>query len=118
MPDGSPLPAPFSATPAALAQVVEIAAAQGRPGAGLRLSVEAGGCSGFQYRFDLADAPEADDYVAGGGAGGRVFVDPVSLDLLNGAELDWADELIGAHFKVRNPVAVSGCGCGVSFSVG
>jgi iron-sulfur cluster insertion protein len=114
MPDGSPLPAPFSATPAALAQVEEIAAAQGRPEAGLRLSVEAGGCSGFQYKFDLADAPEADDFVAGG----RVFVDPVSLDLLNGAELDWADELIGAHFKVRNPVAVSGCGCGVSFSVG
>jgi iron-sulfur cluster assembly accessory protein len=114
MPDGSPLPAPFSATQAALAQVGEIAAAQGRPSAGLRLAVEAGGCSGFQYKFDLADAPEAEDLVIGG----RVFVDPVSLDLLRGAELDWADELIGAHFKVRNPVAVSGCGCGVSFSVG
>lgn len=114
MPDGSPLPVPFSATPSALAQVVEIAAAQGRPEAGLRLAVEAGGCSGFQYKFDLADAPEPDDFVVEG----RVFVDPVSLDLLQGAQLDWAEELIGAHFKVRNPVAVSGCGCGVSFSVG
>ncbi|MFC7735641.1 HesB/IscA family protein [Roseomonas sp. GCM10028921] len=113
MPDGSPTPAPFSVTPAALAQVAEIAASQGRPGAGLRLAVEAGGCSGFQYKFDLADAPEADDLVVQG----RVFIDPVSLDLLRGAELDWADELIGAHFTVRNPVAASGCGCGVSFSV-
>ena len=114
MPDGSPLPGPFSATPSALAQVAEIAATQGRPEAGLRLAVEAGGCSGFQYKFDLADAPEPDDFVVEG----RVFVDPVSLDLLQGAQLDWAEELIGAHFKVRNPVAVSGCGCGVSFSVG
>ena len=114
MPDGSPPAAPFSATPSALAQVAEIAAAQGRPQAGLRLAVEAGGCSGFQYKFDLADAPESEDFVVEG----RVFVDPVSLDLLRGAQLDWADELIGAHFKVRNPVAVSGCGCGVSFSVG
>ncbi|WP_426957247.1 HesB/IscA family protein [Muricoccus radiodurans] len=114
MPDGSPLPAPFRATPSALAQVAEIAARQGRPEAGLRLAVEAGGCSGFQYKFDLADAPEPDDLVVAG----RVFVDPVSLDLLQGAELDWADELIGAHFTVRNPVATSGCGCGVSFSVG
>ncbi|WP_052402315.1 HesB/IscA family protein [Muricoccus aerilatus] len=114
MPDGSALPAPFTVTPAALAQVAEIAAAQGRPSAGLRLAVEAGGCSGFQYKFDLAEAPEADDLVVEG----RVFVDPVSLDLLRGAQLDWADELIGAHFKVSNPVAVSGCGCGVSFSVG
>ncbi len=118
MPDGSSFtpaaPLPFSATPRAVAQVAAIAAAQGRPAAGLRLAVEAGGCSGFQYRFDLSDAPEADDFVAAG----RVFVDPVSLDLIKGAELDWADELIGAHFTVRNPVATSGCGCGVSFSVG
>jgi iron-sulfur cluster assembly accessory protein len=114
MPDGSSLPAPFSVTPAALAQVAEIAAAQGRPDAGLRLAVEAGGCSGFQYKFDLVDVPEPDDLVVEG----RVFIDPVSLDLLRGAELHWADELIGAHFVVRNPVAVSGCGCGVSFSVG
>jgi iron-sulfur cluster assembly accessory protein len=114
MPDGSTLPAPFSVTPAALAQVAEIAARENRPSAGLRLAVEAGGCSGFQYKFDLADAPEADDLVVEG----RVFVDPVSLDLLRGAELHWADELIGAHFTVRNPVATSGCGCGVSFSVG
>jgi iron-sulfur cluster assembly accessory protein len=106
---------PFRVTPRAAAQVAEIAAREGRPDAGLRLAVDAGGCSGFQYRFGLEDAPAADDLVV---ADGRVFVDPVSLELLAGAELDWAEELIGAHFAVRNPQAVSACGCGTSFSVG
>jgi iron-sulfur cluster assembly accessory protein len=117
MPDGtSPAPA-FRVTDRARAQIAAIAEREGRPGAGLRLSVEAGGCSGFQYRFGLEDAPAEEDLVVGEGAG-RVFVDPVSLDLLAGAELDWAEELIGAHFAVRNPKAVSACGCGTSFSVG
>lgn len=118
MPDGTASPAPaFRATPRALRQVALIAARENRPGAGLRVSVEAGGCSGFQYRFALDDTPAAEDHVQDDGAA-RVFVDPVSLDLLRGAELDWTDELIGAHFAVRNPQAVSGCGCGVSFSIG
>ena len=117
MPDGtSTLPA-FRVTDRAHAQITEIAQREGRPDAGLRLAVEAGGCSGFQYRFGLEDAPAEDDLVVGEGAG-RVFVDPVSLDLLAGAELDWAEELIGAHFAIRNPQAVSACGCGTSFSVG
>ena len=103
-------------TPSAASRVAAIAAKQGKP-AVLRLSVEGGGCSGFQYRFGLEDAPEAEDLVVGDGPG-RVFVDPVSLDLLAGAELDWAEELIGAHFAIRNPQAVSACGCGTSFSVG
>lgn len=123
MPDGS-APAPtadagtarFRATPRALAQVARIAAREGRPGAGLRVSVDAGGCSGFSYRFGLEDAAQPDDHVVLGNSV-RVFVDPVSLELLEGAELDWADELIGAHFTVRNPQAASGCGCGVSFSI-
>jgi iron-sulfur cluster assembly accessory protein len=118
MPDGtSTTPAQFQVTPRAAAQVAEIAAREGRPEAGLRVAVEAGGCSGFQYRFGLEDAEQPEDLVIGAGPG-RVFVDPVSLDLLAGAELDWADELIGAHFAVRNPQAVSGCGCGASFAVG
>jgi iron-sulfur cluster assembly accessory protein len=57
-------------------------------------------------------------FVAPDGNGARVFVDPVSLDLLAGSELDWAEALIGAHFAIRNPQAVSGCGCGASFSIG
>ena len=119
MPDGSDVPG-FRVTPRAAAQVAAIAAREGRPGAGLRVSVSAGGCSGFQYGFDLADAPAADDHVFGppDGNGARVFVDPVSLDLLAGSELDWAEALIGAHFAIRNPQAVSGCGCGASFSIG
>ena len=116
MPNGTTAPA-FRVTNRAHAQITEIAAREGRPEAGLRLAVEAGGCSGFQYKFGLEDAPVAEDLVVGEGPG-RVFVDPVSLDLLAGAELDWAEELIGAHFAIRNPQAVSACGCGTSFSVG
>ena len=117
MPDGVTTTPAFRVTERAHAQISEIAARDGRPEAGLRLAVEAGGCSGFQYKFGLEDAPAGADLVVGAGAG-RVFVDPVSLDLLAGAELDWAEELIGAHFAIRNPQAVSACGCGTSFSVG
>lgn len=117
MPDGATTAPAFRVTERAHAQIREIAEREGRPGAGLRLAVEAGGCSGFQYKFGLEDAPAGDDLVIGTQAG-RVFVDPVSLDLLAGAELDWAEELIGAHFAIRNPQAVSACGCGTSFSVG
>ena len=107
---------PFRVTPSAAAQVAEIAAREGKPGAGLRVAVDAGGCSGFQYRFALEDTAAPDDLVIDAGAA-RVFVDQVSLDLLAGSELDWSDTLIGAHFSVKNPQAVSGCGCGASFAV-
>jgi iron-sulfur cluster assembly accessory protein len=119
MPDGSNPPS-FRVTPRAAAEVAAIAAREGRPEAGLRVSVNAGGCSGFQYGFELEDSPAPEDQVfrSPDGDGARVFVDPVSLDLLAGSELDWADALIGAHFAIRNPQAVSGCGCGASFSVG
>ncbi|MBW6399780.1 iron-sulfur cluster assembly accessory protein [Roseomonas sp. HJA6] len=116
MPDGTTTTPAFRVTDRAHAQITEIAARDGRPDAGLRLAVEAGGCSGFQYKFGLEDSPAEEDLVVGDGPG-RVFVDPVSLDLLAGAELDWAEELIGAHFAIRNPQAVSACGCGTSFSV-
>ena len=115
MPDGSALPARFHVTPGALAQVAAIAARAGRPGAGLRVSVDAGGCSGFSYRFEIEDTARPDDYVVEGPV--PVFVDGISLELVEGARLDWKDELIGAHFSVTNPQAASGCGCGVSFSV-
>ncbi len=85
-------------------------------GAGLRVAVEGGGCSGFQYEIKVAQAPSADDLVVERD-GARLFVDPVSLPFLLGSELDWVDELIGASFKVKNPNAASSCGCGVSFSV-
>ncbi len=102
-------------TPAAASRVAAIAAKQGKP-AILRLSVEGGGCSGFQYRFGFADAVEGDDSVAETD-GVRLVVDAVSLDLVRGASVDFVDNLGGAHFTVENPNAASGCGCGTSFSV-
>jgi iron-sulfur cluster assembly accessory protein len=85
-------------------------------GAGLRVAVEGGGCSGFQYDIDVAKAANTEDLVIERD-GARLFVDPVSLPFLLGSEVDWVEELIGSSFKVRNPNAKSSCGCGVSFSV-
>ncbi len=86
------------------------------PGAALRISVKGGGCSGFSYGFDLDKTRAADDYVATRD-GATVVVDPVSLEMLMGAELDFVDDLMGRAFKVKNPNATASCGCGVSFSV-
>ena len=91
-------------------------AAQGRTVDSLRVAVLAGGCSGFQYKFEL-DRNRAEDDVVIGDAAAKVFIDPASLDLLAGAELDYTDSLMGAHFAVKNPNASSACGCGTSFSV-
>ncbi len=102
-------------TAAAAARVAVIADKLAKP-AILRLSVEGGGCSGFQYRFGLADEPEADDTIAVTD-GVRLVVDSMSLDLVRGAEVDFVDSLGGQAFKVQNPNAQSGCGCGTSFSV-
>ncbi|MHA6720956.1 iron-sulfur cluster insertion protein ErpA [Sphingomonas sp. RS6] len=102
-------------TPAAAARVAAIATKQGKP-AILRLSVEGGGCSGFQYRFGLAEKIEPDDVVVETD-GVALAVDPVSLDLVRGAQVDFVDNLGGAHFSVSNPNAASGCGCGTSFSI-
>ena len=108
-------PLPIDLTASAAARVAMIAAKQGKP-AILRLAVEGGGCSGFQYKFGLADEVEADD-IAVSNAGVQLVVDPMSLDLVRGAAVDFIDSLGGAAFKVTNPNAASGCGCGTSFSV-
>ncbi|MFV0624720.1 iron-sulfur cluster insertion protein ErpA [Sphingomonas sp. ac-8] len=102
-------------TPSAAARVAAIAERQGKP-AILRLSVEGGGCSGFQYRFGLAEAAEGDDSVTETD-GVRLVVDSMSLDLVRGAQVDFVESLGGAAFKVENPNAASGCGCGTSFSI-
>lgn len=102
-------------TSSAAARVATIAAKQGKP-AILRLAVDGGGCSGFQYRFGFADSVEADDTVSERD-GVRLVVDSVSLDLVRGAAVDYVEELGGAAFRVTNPNAASGCGCGSSFSV-
>jgi iron-sulfur cluster insertion protein len=102
-------------TQSAAARIAAIAAKQAKP-AILRLSVDGGGCSGFQYNFGLADTVEGDDAISETD-GVRLIVDPVSLDLVDGAAVDYVENLGGAAFKVTNPNAASGCGCGSSFSV-
>ena len=108
-------PAPLILTPSAARRIAVIASKQSRP-AILRLAVEGGGCSGFQYKFDLADAPLGDDMVSETD-GVRLVVDPVSLDLIAGSTVDFVESLGGAAFKVENPQAAAGCGCGASFGI-
>ena len=95
-------------------RVAWIAARQSKP-AILRLAVDGGGCAGFTYKFEL-DAPQADDTIAETD-GVKLVVDPVSLDLVKGSAVDFVEDLGGASFRVTNPNAQSGCGCGSSFSV-
>jgi iron-sulfur cluster assembly accessory protein len=102
-------------SPSAAARVAAIAARQAKP-AILRLSVDGGGCAGFQYRFELAEAVAADDEVARAD-GVTLVVDPISLDLVRGCTVDFVESLGGAAFQVANPNAASGCGCGTSFSI-
>ncbi|ODA68757.1 Iron-sulfur cluster insertion protein ErpA [Methyloligella halotolerans] len=82
----------------------------------LRVTVEGGGCSGFQYRFDLVKEREDDD-IDIGRDGARVIIDPMSVPFVAGSEIDFVDDLIGAHFQVNNPNATASCGCGTSFSL-
>jgi iron-sulfur cluster assembly accessory protein len=82
----------------------------------LRVSVEGGGCSGFQYKFDIQRAAESEDTVIAR-EGATVVIDPVSLQYLAGSRIDFADELIGAAFKIDNPNATASCGCGTSFAL-
>ncbi|EAP76473.1 MULTISPECIES: HesB/IscA family protein [Roseovarius] len=104
---------PPKVTDRAFERLAEIGA--GAQGQALRVAVEGGGCSGFQYEIKL-DAPEADDLVLEG-QGERVVVDAVSLPFLTGATIDFTEELIGARFIIDNPNASSSCGCGTSFSM-
>jgi iron-sulfur cluster assembly accessory protein len=102
-------------TDRAATRIAEIAS--GEPASPmLRVSVEGGGCSGFQYKFDLVGGRTADDLVIERN-GAVVIIDPVSLQYMEGAEIDFVDDLIGAAFKIKNPVATASCGCGTSFSV-
>jgi iron-sulfur cluster assembly accessory protein len=85
-------------------------------GAMLRVSVEGGGCSGFQYKFDF-DQTRAEDDLVLASDGAVVLIDPLSQQYMAGAEIDYVDDLIGASFKINNPVATASCGCGTSFSI-
>jgi len=82
----------------------------------LRVSVEGGGCSGFQYRFDT-ERDKAEDDIVIERAGATVLIDPVSLNYMAGSEIDFVDDLIGSSFKINNPKATASCGCGTSFAL-
>ena len=82
----------------------------------LRVSVEGGGCSGFQYKFDMDRAKTDDDLVIERD-GAVVLIDSMSVNYMAGSEIDFVDDLIGASFKIKNPKAVAACGCGTSFSL-
>lgn len=82
----------------------------------LRVSVEGGGCSGFQYKFDITRSREADDIVIAEGEA-SVVIDPVSLEYMSGSHIDYVDDLIGASFRIANPQATASCGCGTSFAL-
>ena len=101
--------------PNAAKRVAAIADKQGVD-AVLRLSVEGGGCSGFQYRFGMADSIDEDDIITSE-SGVKLVVDPMSLDLVRGSAVDYVESLGGSAFQVKNPNAANGCGCGSSFSV-
>ena len=110
-----PQTARVTLTDAAARRIAEIVA--GEPaGTMLRVSVEGGGCSGFQYKFDLVEGPASDDVVIENSTA-KVLIDPVSLEYLAGAEVAVADDLSGASFKIQNPNATASCGCGTSFSL-
>jgi len=96
-------------------RLAKLAEVEGRP-IMLRVAVDGGGCSGFQYRLELVDAAEADDLVVRRD-GQAAVIDPVSIPFLKGSEIAFVDELAGAQFVVRNPNASSSCGCGVSFAI-
>jgi iron-sulfur cluster assembly accessory protein len=107
--------ADITLSPAAARRLHAISERDGRPTM-LRVAVDGGGCSGFQYRFDLVDSAEEDDLMIERD-GAAAVVDVVSLALLKGSEIDFVDDLSAAEFRVRNPNAKSSCGCGVSFSI-
>jgi len=96
-------------------RLAKLSEAEGHPVL-LRVAVEGGGCSGFQYQMDLVQAGEADDLRIETD-GQTALVDPISVPFLKGSEIAWIDELAGAQFVIRNPNAATSCGCGVSFSI-
>jgi iron-sulfur cluster insertion protein len=107
---------PLDFTPAAAGKVRELIAEEGNPGLKLRVYIQGGGCSGFQYGFEF-DEQQAEDDLAITTEGVTLVVDPLSLQYLMGAAVDYTESLHGAQFTIRNPNAKSTCGCGSSFTI-
>lgn len=106
---------PVDLTASAARRVAEILRDEA-PGSALRIGVDGGGCSGFQYTYDIVQGREGEDLVLERD-GATVLIDPMSLDLLRGSRIDFVDDLMGRMFKIDNPQATASCGCGTSFSV-
>ena len=106
---------PVSVTDRAARRIAQVLAKE-PAGSMLRVAVNGGGCSGFQYAFDVSQERKSDDLVIVHD-GATVLVDPVSLDFLRGSKIDFVDDLIGQSFKIENPNATASCGCGTSFTV-
>ena len=115
-PDYRSAPAPLNVTDAAAAKVRELIAEEGNPALKLRVYISGGGCSGFQYGFSF-DEERAEDDLAIERDGMTLVIDPLSLQYLMGAEVDYSESLSGAQFVIRNPNAKTTCGCGSSFTV-
>jgi iron-sulfur cluster insertion protein len=115
-PAGAVTPGEFGITENAAKRIARLVADEGDPGLMLRVSVNGGGCSGFQYSFGF-DGSVNDDDRTFHRDGVSVVVDEVSLELLAGSQLDFVEDLIGSYFEVQNPNATSSCGCGSSFSI-
>ena len=109
------LSTPVTLSAAAAARVTKVLSKEA-PGSSLRVAVDGGGCSGFQYRFTIVSAAEAEDLVLERD-GAVVLIDPMSLDFMKGSEIDFVDDLIGQSFKISNPNATASCGCGTSFAI-
>ena len=100
----------------AATKISELLAEENKANSGLRVFVQGGGCSGFQYKFDMDRTSVADDIVIRRD-GATVLIDSVSANYMAGSEIDFVDDLIGAAFKIKNPQATASCGCGTSFSI-
>ncbi len=111
-----PAPVEISFSSNAARKVNELVAAKGRQASMLRVYIQGGGCSGFQYGFAFEDGPAEDDFSIDKG-GATLLVDPLSYQYLMGSEVDYREDLEGARFVVNNPNAVTTCGCGASFSI-
>lgn len=109
-------PAPFKVTERALARIGEIIESEGKDDLKLRISVSGGGCSGFQYGFDLDDRDEDGDVALQQGPA-TVVIDGMSLLYMMGCEVDYVEDLTGSYFRVNNPSASASCGCGNSFAI-
>ena len=107
---------PLTVTDTAVRRIRVLQQKENKPEAALRLRIIAGGCSGMQYRMDLAEAPRPTDLVVAQ-EDVRVFVDPKSMTYLRGSKLEWEEDLFGGQFKITNPNAKHSCSCGLSFTI-